>query len=145
MTDKLYIYCILWAIAIICVLAFALKLEKLIQIIVWNYFLGMLFFSLWFCMDFAIKSNPDTPVSNFFVDAKVWLLLLLYWLFFFFFVYRRSKIRVDFSSDPMIYKPLYLAFVPFHCSSTAMLWSRLHTTSYRFSALLWLSLSEPWA
>ncbi len=112
MTDKLYIYCILWAIAIICVLAFALKLEKLIQIIVWNYFLGMLFFSLWFCMDFAIKSNPDTPVSNFFVDAKVWLLLLLYWLFFFFFVYRRSKIRVDFSSDPMIYKPLYLAFVP---------------------------------
>lgn len=112
MTDKLYIYCILWVIAILCVFAFALKLEKMVQIIVWNYVLWILFFSLWVCMDLAIRANPGWSVQQFFVDAKVWILLLLYWLFFFFFVYRRSKIRIDFSWDPLIYKPLYLAFVP---------------------------------
>lgn len=112
MTDKLYIYCILWAIAILCVFAFALKLEKMVQIIMWNYVLGSLFFSLWFCVDMLVKTSSSSSVQSFFSDAKTWILLLLYWLFFFFFVYRRSKIRIDFSSDPLIYKPLYLAFVP---------------------------------
>lgn len=112
MTDKLYIYCILWALAIICVLAFALKLEKMIQIIMWNFVLWILFFSLWFCFDLAIASNPDGAFVHFLSDAKVWILLVLYGFFLFFFVYRRSKIRVDFSSDPLIYKPLYLAYVP---------------------------------
>ena len=112
MTDKLYIYCILWVVAILCVLAFALKLEKMMQIIIWNYILWSLFFSLWFCIDLLTSTNWDSSVLSFFHDAKVWILLILYALFFFFFVYRRSKIRVDLSSDPLIYKPLYLAFVP---------------------------------
>ena len=112
MTDSLYVYCILWAIAILCVLAFALKLEKMVQIIVWNYVLGLLFFSLWFCMDLVIRTGVKSWVQSFLSDAKIWILLVLYLLFFFFFVYRRSKIRIDFSSDPLIYKPLYLAFVP---------------------------------
>ena len=112
MTDKLYIYCVLWVIAILCVLAFALKLEKMVQIIVWNYVLWSLFFSLWFCLDLAVKSSGNSGVQSFFSDAKIWILLVLYAAFFFFFVYSRSKIRVDFSSDPLIYKPLYLAFVP---------------------------------
>lgn len=112
MTDKLYIYCILWVVAILCVLAFALKLEKMVQIIVWNYVLGSLFYSLWFCLDLAVKSSGNSGVQSFFSDAKIWILLVLYVAFFFFFVYSRSKIRIDFSSDPLIYKPLYLAFVP---------------------------------
>lgn len=112
MTDTLYIYCILWVIAILCVLAFALKLEKMVQIIVWNYVLWWLLFSLWFCLDLAVKASGKSGVQSFFSDAKIWILLVVYLLFFFFFVYRRSKIRVDFSSDPLIYKPLYLAFVP---------------------------------
>ena len=120
MTDKLYIYCILWVIAILCVFAFALKLEKMVQIIVWNYVLGVLFFSLWVCFDLAVKANPGWSIQSFFVDAKIWILLLLYWLFFFFFVYRRSKIRIDFSWDPLIYKPLYLAFVPLTVISMAV-------------------------
>lgn len=112
MTDKLYIYCILWVIAILCVLAFALKLEKMMQIIIWNYILWTLFFSLWFCFDLLLNTNSDSSILSFISSAKVWILLTLYALFFFFFVYRRSKIRVDFSSDPLIYKPLYLLFVP---------------------------------
>ena len=120
MTDKLYIYCILWAIAILCVFAFALKLEKMVQIIVWNYVLGTLLFSLWVCFDLMVNANPGWSVQSFFVNAKVWILLVLYWLFFFFFVYRRSKIRVDFSWDPLIYKPLYLAFVPLTVISMAV-------------------------
>ena len=112
MTDKLYIYCILWAVAILCVLAFSLKLEKMVQIIIWNFILGFLFFSLWFCLDLTVKSSWNSSIQSFFSDAKNLILLLLYLLFFFFFVYRRSKIRIDFSSDPLIYKPLYLAFVP---------------------------------
>ena len=120
MTDKLYIYCILAVVAILCVFAFALKLEKMVQIIVWNYVLGVLFFSLWVCLDLLVKSNPGWSVQSFFVDAKVWILLVLYWLFFFFFVYRRSKIRIDFSWDPLIYKPLYLAFVPLTVVSMAV-------------------------
>ena len=117
MTDNLYIYCILWGIAILCVLAFALKLEKMVQIIIWNYILWMMFFSLWFCMDLMVDSTSVNSVQSFFVDAKSWILLLLYGLFFFFFVYRRSKIRIDFSSDPLVYKPLYLAFVPLTVAS----------------------------
>ena len=120
MTDKLYIYCIIWVIAILCVFAFALKLEKMVQIIVWNYILWVLFFSLWVCFDLAVKANPGWSIQSFFVDAKIWILLLLYWLFFFFFVYRRSKIRIDFSWDPLIYKPLYLAFVPLTVISMAV-------------------------
>lgn len=120
MTDKLYIYCILAVVAILCVFAFALKLEKMVQIIVWNYVLGVLFFSLWVCLDLLVKSNPVWSVQSFFVDAKVWILLVSYWLFFFFFVYRRSKIRIDFSWDPLIYKPLYLAFVPLTVVSMAV-------------------------
>lgn len=112
MTDKLYIYCILWVIAILCVLAFALKLEKMMQIIIWNYILWTLFFSLWFCFDLLLNTNSDSSILSFISSAKVRILLILYALFFFFFVYRRSKIRVDFSSDPLIYKPLYLLFVP---------------------------------
>lgn len=112
MTDRLYIYCILWVIAILCVLAFSLKLEKMVQIILWNFVLGLFFFSLWFCMDLVVKTSGNSWVQSFIVDAKVWILLVLYLLFFFFFVYRRSKVRIDFSSDPLIYKPLYLAFVP---------------------------------
>lgn len=112
MTDKLYIYCILWVVAILCVLAFSLKLEKMVQIMIWNYILWLLFFSLWFCMDLALVSEELSPVQSFFVESKSRILLLLYWILFFFFVYRRSKIRIDFSSDPLIYKPLYLAFVP---------------------------------
>ena len=112
MTDKLYIYCILWVVAILCVFAFALKLEKMVQIIIWNYVLWLLFFSLWFCMDLALQWSESTSFTKFFVDFKMRILLLFYWVLFFFFVYRRSKIRIDFSSDPLIYKPLYLAFVP---------------------------------
>ena len=84
----------------------------MIQIIIWNYVLWLLFFSLWFCMDLVISWSQSESVNSFFVDFKVWILLLLYCIFFFFFVYRRSKIRIDFSSDPLIYKPLYLLFVP---------------------------------
>lgn len=112
MTDKLYIYCILWVVAILCVLAFSLKLEKMVQIMIWNYILWLLFFSLWFCMDLALKGSELSSIQSFFAESKSWILLLLYWILFFFFVYRRSKIRIDFSSDPLIYKPLYLAFVP---------------------------------
>lgn len=84
----------------------------MVQIIVWNYVLGSLFYSLWFCLDLAIKSSENSWIQSFFSDAKIWILLVLYAAFFFFFVYSRSKIRIDFSSDPLIYKPLYLAFVP---------------------------------
>lgn len=112
MTDKLYIYCILWVVAILCVLAFSLKLEKMVQIMIWNYILWLLFFSLWFCMDLALVGEELSSLQSFFVESKPRILLLLYWISFFFFVYRRSKIRIDFSSDPLIYKPLYLAFVP---------------------------------
>ena len=112
MTDTLYIYCILWLVAILCVLAFSLKLEKMVQIMIWNYILWLFFFALWFCIDLALQSSEMDSVNKFFMESKSRILLLLYWIFFFFFVYRRSKIRIDFSSDPLIYKPLYLAFVP---------------------------------
>lgn len=128
MTDDLIIYCVFWVVAILCVLAFSLKLERLVQIIVWNYVLWVLCFSLWVSLDLMIWPNTDSQVLQFFYDAKVWVLLLVYSLLFFFFVYRRSKIRIDFSSDPLVYKPLYLLLWPLTVISmvvtiwTIMLW-----------------------
>jgi len=112
MTDDLIIYCVFGVVAILCVLAFSLKLERLVQIIVWNYVLWVLCFSLWICFDLMIWPGQDSQILQFLYDAKIWILLLVYWILFFFFVYRRSKIRIDFSSDPLVYKPLYLLFWP---------------------------------
>lgn len=112
MTDDLIIYCVFGVVAILCVLAFSLKLERLVQIIVWNYVLWVLCFSLWICFNLIIWWNSGSQVVQFLYDAKIWILLIVYSLLFFFFVYRRSKIRIDFSSDPLIYKPLYLLLWP---------------------------------
>lgn len=112
MTDDIYMYTILAIIAIFIILAFALKLEKLVQIILWNYVLCLLLYTLWFCIDIFVANSPNSGFAITIADAKIWILLVLYAILFFVLIYRKSKIRMDFSSDPLIYKPLYIAFVP---------------------------------
>ena len=111
MTQELITYLFVWTIAIFVILSFAIGLEKMIKIILWNYILWWICFAASSSIDLAIQTSNNENVVNFLTSWQSFIVLILYVLLLFL-VYHKSKISIDIPTDQIMQKSLYLFFVP---------------------------------
>ena len=130
MTETLILYIILWIIAILTVLSFAIWLKKMIKVILWNYVLWVLCFAASVSIDSTINVLSNSWFSNFLSDSKSIIILIVYAILLFL-VYHKSKISINIPQDQIMQKSLYLIFVPLTVFSMCLtiliifLWSDL--------------------
>lgn len=111
MTETLITYLFIWVIAVFVVLSFAIGLEKMIKVILWNYVLWWICFAASASIDLAIGSIGNTWFANFLSNGQSTIILILYALLLFL-IYHKSKITIDIPTDQIMQKSLYLFFVP---------------------------------
>lgn len=111
MTQTLITYLFIGLVATFAVLSFAIGLEKMIRIILWNYVLWSLCFAAWASIDLLIKTVVSTWFAKFLTDGKSIIILIMYALLLFL-IYHKSTISVSIPSDQIMQKSLYLLFVP---------------------------------
>jgi len=111
MTEGLIVYIFVWVIAVFVILSFAIGLEKMIKIILWNYILWGICFAASASIDLAISSLQNEWFANFLSSGKATIVLILYALLLFL-IYHKSKITIDIPWDQIMQKSLYLIFVP---------------------------------
>ncbi len=111
MTQELTTYIFVWTLAIFAILSFAIWLEKMIKIILWNYILWWICFALSISIDLAVNSSTSESFINFMTNWKTFIVLLAYVLLLFL-VYYKSNITVEIPRDQIMQKSLYLFFVP---------------------------------
>jgi len=119
MTQSLITYIFVWVIALFVVLSFAIGLEKMIKIILWNYILWGICFAASASIDLAINSLQNEWFANFLSSGKSIIVLILYALLLFL-IYHKSKITIDIPWDQIMQKSLYLLFVPLTVLSMAL-------------------------
>jgi len=111
MTQELVTYIFVWVIAFFVVLSFAIWLEKMIKIILWNYILWSICFAAAASIDLAISTSTSKWFVSFMSNWKVFIILLLYVLLFLL-IYHKSMITIEIPSDKIMQKSLYIFFVP---------------------------------
>lgn len=111
MTESLITYIFVGIIAIFVILSFAIGLEKMIRVILWNYILGWICFAASASMKLAIETSQNESLVNFLTNGQSFIILVLYALLLFV-IYHKSKINIDIPTDQIMQKSLYLFFVP---------------------------------
>lgn len=111
MTQNLITYIFVGVISIFVILSFAIWLEKMIKIILWNYILWGICFALSASIDLAINTSSNDWFINFMTSGKSFIILIIYTLLLAL-IYYKSKITIEIPSDQIMQKSLYLFFVP---------------------------------
>ena len=111
MTQELITYIFVGALSIFVILSFAIGLEKMIKIILWNYILWGICFAASASIDLAISTSSGDWFVNFMTNGKSFIVLILYAVLLAL-IYHKSKITIDIPSDQIMQKSLYLFFVP---------------------------------
>jgi len=140
MTQSLITYLFVWIIAVFVVLSFAIGLEKMIRVILWNYILWGICFAASASIDLAISSTESVGVANFLSNGQSTIVLILYALLLFV-IYHKSKINIDIPTDQIMQKSLYLFFVPLTVLSMCLTLEiiLLGTNILSQSSLLWVA------
>lgn len=112
MTDNIIMYISWWIFALLIILSIAIKLEKMVKIIIWNYI-------LWFlCCSVVISLNLIS--NDMWIGEWLWkflfeiryilsYLIYIWWLIF---LYYKLSIKSKSQSDSILEKSSYLLFVP---------------------------------
>lgn len=122
MTQQVIFYIfivVLWALVIF---SFAIGIEKMIKIILWNYILSSIARASSAAINLLINyitTNPDisffgmgsTTLANFFTNGKTTIVLILYILLIVL-VYKKSKIHISLPMDDASRKMTQIIFVP---------------------------------
>lgn len=119
MTQGFITYIFVGVIAVFVILSFAIGLEKMIKIILWNYILWGICFAASASIDLAISSSTNEWFANFLSNGKATIILILYALLLFL-IYHKSKITIEIPWDQIMQKSLYLIFVPLTVLSMAL-------------------------
>ena len=112
MTDTIIMYVAAWLFALLIVLSIAIKLEKMVKVIIWNFILWVLCCSIVFVLN--LVSNDlwvDAWLWKFLFEIRYVLAYLIYvwWLIF---LYYKLSIKTKSQSDVILEKSSYLLFVP---------------------------------
>ncbi len=144
MTQSLITYIFVWAIAFFVILSFAIGLEKMIKIILWNYILWGICFAASASIDLAISSVESVWFANFLSNGQSTIILILYALLLFL-IYHKSKITIDIPTDQIMQKSLYLFFVPMTVLSMCLtleiilLWTNVLSQSTLLGVVEWFT------
>ncbi len=111
MTQSLITYIFVGVIAIFVILSFAVWLEKMIKIILWNYILWGICFATSASIELIISTSGSDGFVSFMTSSKSFIVLILYAVLLAL-VYHKSKITIDIPTDQIMQKSLYLFFVP---------------------------------
>jgi hypothetical protein len=138
MTQELITYIFIWAIAIFVILAFAIGLDKMIKIILWNYVLWGICFAASASIDLVINTSTSAWFVWFMTSGKSFMVFILYILLLAL-IYHKSKISIDIPTDKIMQKSLYLFFVPMTVLSMCLTVEiiLLGTNILSYNALLW--------
>lgn len=112
MTDTIILYIAVWVLMVLVVLAIAIKLERMVRVIVWNYVLWLLCFFVVVSL-YTLGNNIwwDVWFGKFLIESRYFVAFLLYivWRFF---AYHNFSVKIKSSSDIVIEKISYLVYVP---------------------------------
>lgn len=122
MTEQAIIYVVVGVIWLLVVLSFAIGIEKMIKVILWNYILGSICLAASQSIDFLVNFLSKDPTLkfagltheslwNFFADGKTVIVLVLYVLLLVL-IYRTSRIHIRIPQDNAIQNWLFILFVP---------------------------------
>lgn len=111
MTESLIIYIFLGVIAVFVILSFAIGLDKMIRVILWNYILWWVCFAASASIKLAIETSQNESLVNFLTNTQSFIILILYVLLLLI-IYHKSRINIDIPSDQIMQKSMYLFFVP---------------------------------
>lgn len=122
MTEQLLLYITVWIIWLLAVFSFAIGIEKMIKIVLWNYILGSICLavsqSLQLLINF-LNTSPELKFAGFtykslwlfFADGKTTIVLIVY-VILLVVIYKNSKIHIYIPEDPAVQKWLFVVFVP---------------------------------
>lgn len=139
MTDTIIMYVAVGVVALLVVLSIAIKLDKMVKIIIWNFILWFLCCSIVFSLSLASKDLwTDAWLWKFLFEVRYILSYLMY-LWWMIFMYYRLSIKTKSQNDVILEKSSYLLFVPL----TAIWLCIFPTLIYVLPNLCeWLSLTE---
>lgn len=139
MTQDLITYIFVAVLAIFVILSFAIWLEKMIKIILWNYILWGICFAASASIDLAINTSTSDWFIGFMTSGKSFIVLILYTALLAL-IYHKSKITIDIPTDQIMQKSLYLFFVPMTVLSMCLTLEiiLLGTNVLSQSSLIWV-------
>jgi len=151
MQESALLYAMGSVLVVIAIVLLMLGLENIIKIILWNYILGTICFSVSSGIDSLIvylQSLWDqrfawfaaTGWATFFANGHATIVLLLY-LLLLFILYKKSTIAIRLPADWVIQKTLYLAFIPLAITSVILTLYML----LRWSGIISPSILATWA
>lgn len=122
MTQQVIFYIFIVVLGALVIFSFAIGIEKMIKIILWNYILSSIARASSAAISVLInyiKANPDvsffgmgsTTLANFFTNGKTTIILILYILLIVL-VYKKSKIHISLPMDDASRKMTQIIFVP---------------------------------
>lgn len=130
MQESALLYAMGSVLVVVAIVLLMLGLENIIKIILWNYILGTICFSVSLGIDnliiylqwltdqrFAWFSAAGW--ATFFANGHATIVLLLY-LLLLFILYKKSTISIRLPADGVIQKTLYLAFIPLALTSVIL-------------------------
>ena len=122
MTEDIIIYIIVIIIWTVAAISFAIWLEKMIKIILWNYILSSICLAWSQSLNILINyldANPwlrffgfkNEIFANFLNNWQTTIIMVIY-LLLLRAIYKTSRITIDIPEDEIIKKSLYILFVP---------------------------------
>ena len=122
MTQQVIFYIFIVVLGALVIFSFAIGIEKMIKIILWNYILSSIARASSAAINVLIhyiNANPDvsffgmgsTTLANFFTNGKTTIVLILYILLIVL-VYKKSKIHISLPMDDASRKMTQIIFVP---------------------------------
>lgn len=122
MTQEVILYIIIAIAGILVIFSFAIGIEKMIKIILWNYILSSICRAATASIGIAINylaTNPEAKflgmgsetLTNFLSNGKSSIVLILY-IILIVIIYRKSRIRIHLPMDEASKKMMQITFVP---------------------------------
>ncbi len=111
MTDSIILYILVWVLSLLVILSFAIGLEKMIKVIIWNYILWLVALAFSMSIDIAIGTVNGEGFMNFLTNAKSTIVFIVYAMLLFL-LYHKSKINIDIPGDQILQKSMYIFLVP---------------------------------
>jgi hypothetical protein len=130
MTQQVIIYIFVIILGALVIFSFAIGIEKMIKIILWNYILSSIARASSAAINILINyinTNPgvsffgmgSTTLANFLSNGKTTIILILYILLIIL-VYKKSKIHISLPMDDASRKMTQIMFVPLTVISIAL-------------------------
>lgn len=122
MTQQVTLYIIICILGVLVIFSFAIGIEKMIKIILWNYILSSICRASSASITVLVNylgQNPDLgfmglssqTLSNFFTNGKMTIILILY-VVLVVLVFKKSKITINLPMDEASKKMMQIVFVP---------------------------------